>query len=87
MSVWEETFGYGEQAEEHLNQAYDLAAAFDAAPVNTARGLMFINDVEGTLVDSFGDTVCEAVENYVFGKVPKNKASRKIRALWDARKG
>lgn len=87
MSVWEETFGYGEQAEEHLNQAYDFASAFDAAPVNTARGLMFINDVEGTLVDSFGDTVCEAVENYVFGKVPKNKASRKIRALWDARKG
>ena len=87
MSIWEETFGYGEQAEEHIKQAYDLAAAFDAAPVNSARGLMFINDVEGTLVDSFGDTVCEAVENYVFGKVPKNKASRKIRALWDARKG
>lgn len=87
MSVWEETFGYGEQAEEHIKQAYDLASSFDAAPVNSARGLMFINDVEGTLVDSFGDTVCEAVENYVFGKAPKNKASRKIRALWDARKG
>ena len=84
MSVWEETLGYSEQACKHINEAYDLASAFDAAPVNSAQGLLFVGDVEGTLVDSFGDTVCEAVESYVFEKVPANKISRKMRALWDA---
>ena len=53
MSVWEETLGYSEQAVKHINEAYDLASAFDAAPVNSAQGLLFVGDVEGTLVDSF----------------------------------
>lgn len=83
-AVWEETFGYAEKAEVHLKQAYSLAVAFDAEPVNDARSLLFISDVEGTLVDSFGGSVREAVGSYVFGKVPKNTASKKMMKMWEA---
>lgn len=83
VSVWEEMFGYSEEAEENIKEAYELAARFDEAPVFSSKGIMFIDDVDGLLIDSFGKTVYEAVENYVFDKVPKNKASRKIKKMWE----
>ena len=83
MAVWEEMFGYSESAEKHINEAYELTARFDGSPVYDASGIRFIEGSDGMLIDSFGKTVFEAVENYVFEKVPKNKASRKIRKLWE----
>ena len=41
-----------------------------------------IDDPDAKLIDSFGKTVREAVDTYVFDKVPKNKASRKIKKIW-----
>ena len=37
----------------------------------------FIDDPEAKLIDSFGKTVKEAVDTYVFDKVPKNKVSKR----------
>ena len=83
LAVWEETFDHTADAQTHIHAAYDLAVKFDEAPVYNAQGMRFVGDSEGVLIDSFGKTVCEAVENYVFEIVPKNKASKKIKKTWD----
>lgn len=83
LSVWEEMFGYEEDASTHIKEAYELAQRFDETPVTDAVGIRFIDDPEAKLIDSFGKTVKEAVDTYVFDKVPKNKASRKIRKIWN----
>ena len=83
LAVWEETFGQSESAAEHITEAYELAKRFDGAPVYNTKGMRFADESEGILIDSFGKTVCEAVEKSVFDIVPKTKASRKIRKLWE----
>lgn len=83
LAVWEETFGQSESAAEHITEAYKLAKRFDGAPVYNTKGMRFADESEGILIDSFGKTVCEAVEKSVFDIVPKTKASRKIRKLWE----
>ena len=84
LAVWEEMFGYEADAESHIKEAYELAERFDQAPVTDATGIRFIDDPDAKLIDSFGKTVREAVDTYVFDKVPKNKASRKIKKIWDS---
>ncbi len=83
LSVWEEMFGSSKDSVAHLREAHDLTKRFEQNPVTTSQGIRFIDTVKGTLVDSFGDTVEDAIEEYVFGKVPGNKSSRKVRKLWD----
>ena len=83
LSVWEEMFGYEEDAASHIKEAHELAKRFDEDPVFDARGIRFIDDPEAKLIDSFGKSVMEDIDTYVFDKVPKNKASRKIRKIWD----
>ena len=87
LAVWEEMFGYSKDAQEHLNEAFELAKSFDSDPVYSSRGIMFISDADGKMIDSFGKTVCEAVETYVFDKVPENNASAKIRRKWEEMNG
>lgn len=86
MAVWENMFGYKDQAVIHIRQAYELASAFDRSPSCDAHGIRFIGDMNGKLIDSFGDTVCGAVDSCVFSKVPLNNASREIRRIWEGYK-
>ncbi len=83
IAVWENMFGYKDQAVVHIRQAYELASAFDSSPSCDAHGLRFIGDMKGKLIDSFGDTVCGAVDSCVFSKVPVNNASSEIKKLWE----
>ena len=83
LAVWEEKFGHSDKAKKHIHKAYELAIAFDKAPSYSPQGIRFMEDFQGASVDSFGKTACEAIEKNVFERVPKTKASRKIRKLWD----
>lgn len=87
LSVWEEKFRYTKKAEKHIREAFELSKKLDESPVYSAEGIRFIDDVEGKLIDSFGKTVYEAIEVYVFEKVPKSKASSRIKALWEEYNG
>ncbi len=83
LAVCEEKFGHSDKAKKHIHKAYELAIAFDKAPSYSSQGIRFIESFPGSSVDSFGKTACEAIEKNVFERVPKTKASRKIRKLWD----
>ena len=83
LAVWEEKFGYKDKAEEHIKEAHELAKRFDAAPTYSMNGLRFINQPDLVSIDIAGKTAYEAVEKLVFDRVPKSKASQKIRRRWD----
>lgn len=83
IAVWEEKFGYKEKAEDHIKEAYELATVFDAAPAYNGNNLRFINRPDAISIDNTGKTACDAIDYMVFDRVPKNKASKKIKQLWD----
>ena len=45
--------------------------------------LRFISGTDVVSVIYSGKTACEVINNLVFDRVPKNKASKKIKRLWD----
>jgi transcriptional regulator with XRE-family HTH domain len=83
LAVWEEKFGYKDKAEDHIKEAYELATRFDDTPAYNSNNLRFISKTDAISVDNAGKTACEAVDFLVFDRVPKNKASKKIKQLWD----
>ncbi len=83
LAIWEEKFGYKDKAEDHIKEAYMLAMRFDATPAYNMNGLRFISHPDAVSVDIVGKTACEAMDYLVFDRVPKSKASQKIKRLWD----
>lgn len=83
LAVWEERFGHSDQAKDHIKEAYELAVRFDNTPANEMSDLRFISGTDVVSVIYSGKTACEVINNLVFDRVPKNKASKKIKRLWD----
>lgn len=84
-AVWEASFGYLDEAREHIIDAYVLAKKFDESPIYTMQGVKIFKgmETEGVSFDGIGKTAMEAVENFVFGKTPGSKAEKQIKEQWE----
>lgn len=84
-AVWEASFGYLDEAREHITNAYILAKQFDESPVYTMHGVKFFKGMEkeGVSFDGIGKTAVVAVENFVFGEVAETKTQKQVKEQWE----
>lgn len=82
-AVWTANSGDTETTKQYLTEAYELAKAFDAAPVYCMEGIKFLEGEEGAAYDDMGGTTVEAIESTVFEEAATVEIQQYIREIWE----